>query len=116
MFTGDAFVPFIDEVAFVSTMEIAGPMLDIDNFAHYLGIPPLTWVKAEPVSGVVPSGTSIPLKIHLTAAGLPIAIEFLGRPFQESRLIEIAHAYEQARGARVAPNTTPPLPGDAFAF
>jgi subtilisin family serine protease len=71
VFTGDAFVPHIDEVAFVSTMEIAGPMLDIDNFAHYLGIPPLTWVKAEPVSGIVPSGASIPIRVYLNAANLP---------------------------------------------
>ena len=59
---------------------------------------------------------AIVLPAGVTADGLPIAIEFLGRPFSESRLIEIAHAYEQARGARVAPRTTPPLPGDVFAF
>ena len=59
---------------------------------------------------------AIVLPAGVTADGLPIAVEFLGRPFSESRLIEIAHAYEQARGARVAPTTTPPLSGDVFAF
>jgi subtilisin family serine protease len=74
VFTGDAFVPLIDEVAFVSTMDIPGPRLDIDNFGHYIGIPPITWVKPEPDAGIVRSGESIPLKIHLNAAALPEGI------------------------------------------
>jgi amidase len=57
---------------------------------------------------VVPAG--------LSAAGLPIAIEFLGRPFSEARLIEIAAAYQRASRARVAPPSTPPLPGDVFRY
>jgi hypothetical protein len=71
VFTGDAFVALIDEVAFVSTMEIAGPRMDIDNFAHYAGIPAISWVKPEPETGIVPSGESIPIKIHLNANELP---------------------------------------------
>lgn len=57
---------------------------------------------------VLPAGVNV--------AGLPIAIEILGRPFSESKLVEIAHAYEQIRGPRVSPKTTPPLPGDVFSF
>jgi len=59
---------------------------------------------------------AIVLPAGMNAAGLPIAIELLGRPFSEPRLMELAYAYEQASGARVAPPTTPPLSGDVFKF
>ncbi len=57
---------------------------------------------------VVPAG--------LTADGLPIAIEFLGRPFSEPKLIQIAFAYEQASRRRVTPNSTPHLSGEVFSY
>jgi len=50
----------------------------------------------------------------VAADGLPISIEFLGRPFSERRLVEIAHAYEHASRKRIVPKTTPPLPGEAI--
>jgi Asp-tRNA(Asn)/Glu-tRNA(Gln) amidotransferase A subunit family amidase len=59
---------------------------------------------------------AIVLPAGVNAAGLPIAIEILGRPFSESRLMELAYAYEQAIHARVTPRTTPPLTGDVFTF
>lgn len=59
---------------------------------------------------------AIVLPAGMTASGLPIAIEMLGRPFSESRLIELAQTYEQASRARVAPPSTPALSGDVFAF
>jgi amidase len=68
---------------------------------------PLSAVTGLPAI-VVPAGVS--------AEGLPIAIEFLGRPFSEPRLIQLAHAYEQASRMRKAPPTTPPLPGARFAY
>jgi len=52
----------------------------------------------------------------MTAEGLPLSIEILGRPFSEARLVEIAQAYERARGTRVLPKTTPHLPGEAFSY
>ena len=60
--------------------------------------------------------TAIVLPAGMTAGGLPIAIEILGRPFSESRLIELAHASEQASRARVAPRTTPALSCNVFVF
>jgi amidase len=36
-------------------------------------------------------------------AGLPIGISFMGKPWNEKQLIEIAYAFEQATGARRAP-------------
>jgi hypothetical protein len=40
---------------------------------------------------------------------LPVAIEFLGRPFAEPVLLRIASAYEQATRHRKAPSAFPPL-------
>jgi len=44
------------------------------------------------------------------------AREFLGRPFSEPKLIQLAHAYESASHARVLPKTTPRLPGERFPY
>ena len=42
--------------------------------------------------------------------GLPIALELLGRPFSEAKLIQLAGAYERRSPPRPIPPTTPPLP------
>ena len=68
---------------------------------------PLSAVTGLPAI-VVPAGVS--------AEGLPIAIEFLGRPFSEPRLIQLAHAYERATRMRKAPPTTPALQGERFTY
>ena len=68
---------------------------------------PLSAVTGLPAI-VVPAGVS--------PEGLPIAIEFLGRPFSEPRLIQLAHAYEQATRLRKAPPTTPSLQGERLAY
>jgi Asp-tRNA(Asn)/Glu-tRNA(Gln) amidotransferase A subunit family amidase len=44
-----------------------------------------------------------------TADSLPIAIELLGRPFDDARLLAFAFDYEQATKPRRPPSTTPPL-------
>jgi Asp-tRNA(Asn)/Glu-tRNA(Gln) amidotransferase A subunit family amidase len=44
--------------------------------------------------------------------GLPIGIEFLGRPYAEGTLIKAAFGYEQATKHRHPPATTPPLAGE----
>ncbi|OIK11214.1 amidase [Bacillus sp. MUM 116] len=55
----------------------------------------------------VPAGFSRPT---LTAPiGVPIGIEFLGRPWSEPILIEIAYSYEQATHHRRPPIVTPEL-------
>jgi amidase len=38
-----------------------------------------------------------------------VGIEFLGRPWSEKRLIEIAYGYEQATKHRRPPTTVPPV-------
>jgi amidase len=57
---------------------------------------------------VVPAGMS--------AEGLPLAIEFLGKPFSEPALIRLAFGYEQASRARVPPPAAPRLSGDVIKY
>ena len=45
----------------------------------------------------------------LTADGLPVGLELLGRPFDEASLLQLGFAYEQATGRREPPATTPAL-------
>jgi amidase len=44
--------------------------------------------------------------------GLPVGIEFLGRPFAEGMLLRIAHGYEQRTRHRQPPASTPALAGE----
>ncbi|MYH30532.1 MAG: amidase [Acidobacteria bacterium] len=52
---------------------------------------------------------ALTLPAGLTADGLPIGIEMLGRPFTEATLFELGHAYEQGTRRREQPTTTPAL-------
>jgi amidase len=56
---------------------------------------------------VVPGGFSSPTST--ARLGIPVGIEFLGRPWSENVLIEIGYGYEQATKHRRPPPTTPPL-------
>ena len=61
----------------------------------------------------ISSGTGLPaivLPAGMHADGLPIALELLGRPFSEPRLIQLAAAYERRNRPRPIPGTTPRLP------
>jgi amidase len=44
-----------------------------------------------------------------TPDGLPVGIEFVGRPFSEPELLKLGAAFERATKARRPPTTTPPL-------
>ena len=48
---------------------------------------------------------AITVPCGFTRAGLPIGVQFIGRPFDEARLLRVAHAYEEVspnRGRRPA--------------
>src|ERR1035438_8092939 len=56
---------------------------------------------------VVPGGFSS--STQAATLGVPVGIEFLGRPWSEKLLIEICYGYEQATKHRRPPPTIPPL-------
>ena len=56
---------------------------------------------------VVPAGFSPPTSTAVL--GVPVGIEFLGRPWSENVLLEIGYGYERATRHRRAPATTPAL-------
>src|ERR1700736_6792453 len=56
---------------------------------------------------VVPGGFSSPTPT--ARLGVPVGIEFLGRPWSEKLLVAIGYGYEQATKHRRPPPTTPPL-------
>ena len=52
---------------------------------------------------------ALTLPAGLTADGLPVGLELLGRPFTEAALFELGYAYEQGTKRREPPKTTPAL-------
>ena len=56
---------------------------------------------------VVPGGFSSPTST--ATIGVPVGIEFLGRPWSEKLLLEIGYGYEQGTKHRRPPPTLPPL-------
>jgi amidase len=59
---------------------------------------------------VVPGGFTKPTES--AAIGVPIGVEFFGRPWTEGLLIGIGYAYEQGTKHRRVPATTPKLAGE----
>jgi Asp-tRNA(Asn)/Glu-tRNA(Gln) amidotransferase A subunit family amidase len=55
----------------------------------------------------VPAGFSAPTES--SPIGVPVGIEFLGPPFSEPQLLQIAYGFEQSTHARKPPRSTPPL-------
>jgi amidase len=55
----------------------------------------------------VPAGFSTPTES--APIGVPVGIEFLGPPFSEPHLLQIAYGFERATHARKPPQSTPPL-------
>ena len=68
-------------------------------FVNHKGAPHLNTFLVYVPTVTVPAG--------FTADGLPAGISFLGRPYDDGRMIRLAYAYEQATHHRRAPETTP---------
>jgi amidase len=62
----------------------------------------------------VPGGFSPPTAD--APIGVPIGVEFLGRPFAESELFRLAYGFEQATKFRTLPAGTPSLPGEVINY
>ena len=62
----------------------------------------------------VPGGFSPPT--DSAPVGVPIGVEFLGRPFSEAQLFKLAYAFEQGTLFRRLPASTPALPGEMFEY
>lgn len=67
----------------------------------------------EPQAGVnsqvsaISGFPAITVPAGFTRDGLPVGVELLGRPWSESTLLNLAHAYEQATRHRKPPGSTP---------
>lgn len=59
---------------------------------------------------------SILMPAGYTKDNLPIAIEIIGKPFEDPKLLQIAYGYEQVSKRRKSPQTTPALPGESFEY
>jgi amidase len=51
---------------------------------------------------------------NLRDIGMPIGLTFAARPYEDTKLLRYAYAFEQSGAWRKTPPRTPPLPGDAF--
>ena len=84
-----------------------------------LGAPMLGSSDDGPRDNSISSATGLPsvvLPAGMNAEGLPLALEFLGRPFSEPKLLQLAYAYEKVSHARIAPTSTPHLSREQFSY
>jgi amidase len=92
----------------------------------YQAMPPPSIVEEESPSRTsgdrsnnLTSATGLPGIIvpgGYTKDNVPIAIQFVGRPWQDLDLLQVAYGYEQNSGRRKSPATTPALPGEKFEY
>jgi amidase len=73
---------------------------------------PIDWVNGDRFTGGSSTWAAVAGYPSLTVpmgniAGLPVGISFMGRPWSEGRLIQLAHGFEQTTKARFAPEFRP---------
>ena len=102
-------------IALMEQHQLAAVMYPVKS----LGSPPIgtsdNGVRDNNISAV----TGLPAIVAPAAfdtTGLPIAIEFLGRPFSETRLLAVAAAYQRINPIRVTPPATPLRPTDTIRY
>lgn len=84
-----------------------------------LPAPMIGSADAGPADNPISAVTGLPAIVVPAGSnrdGLPFALELLGRPFDEGKLIQLAHAYERASRRRVPPKVAPHLPGEVFSY
>ncbi len=84
----------------VATDALVNPKIDLQGLGNNRRLSPVIGFPAL----TVPAG--------LSTDGLPVGIEFMGRPFSEPMLFQFGYAYEQATHHRKPPNSSPPLPNE----
>lgn len=97
---------------------------DLDAFVIlYRSPPPLAnppeGAQSDAIGGNLTSPTGLPGVIApagYTQAGLPVALQFLGKSFSDQTLLQIAYGYEQATRKRKPPASVPALPGERFEY
>lgn len=75
-----------------------GPRAGVNSLSSSLGLPAI----------VVPAGYS--------GDNLPMAVQFIGKPYTDQQILQIGYAYEQATNRRIATSVTPPLSGESFSI
>jgi amidase len=87
----------------------------------YRTIPALAWANPRhPESqNNLTSNSSLPAVIYpcgYTTNKLPIGLQFIGKMYDDQKLLKVAYGYEQAVKPRQSPATTPALPGERFDY
>jgi Asp-tRNA(Asn)/Glu-tRNA(Gln) amidotransferase A subunit family amidase len=91
----------------------------------YQSVPPPPWdtatdqYTAADRANNLTSATGLPGVIvpgGYTKDNLPVALQFVGRPWEDLKLLQVAYGYEQSSKRRKTPQTTPPLPGEKFTY
>jgi amidase len=81
--------------------------------------PPGSGTSSPDDINTLTSTTGLPAVIMpggYTKDNLPIGIQFVAKPFDDLRLLEVAFGYEQATKRRVLPASTPALAGERFEY
>jgi Asp-tRNA(Asn)/Glu-tRNA(Gln) amidotransferase A subunit family amidase len=91
----------LDAIVHKAVEHQATPIKDGVNppYVDQKGAPHINTFLVFVPSIVVPAG--------FTRDGLPAGITFLGRPYDDARMLRFAYAYESATRHRRAPETTP---------
>jgi amidase len=101
--------------------------LQLDAVVHpYQSAPPPPWeTSKDKYAGTtarmnnLTSTTGLPgviMPAGYAAGNLPVALQFVTKPFNDLALLQVAYGYEQVSKRRVPPTTTPPLPGETFSY
>jgi ABC-type dipeptide/oligopeptide/nickel transport system ATPase subunit len=87
--------------------EIIAEGLRIHRLVEVLNAPYVDQKGAPHINTFLMFVSSIVVPAGFTRDNLPAGITFLGRPYADARMIQLAYAYEQATHHRRAPTTMP---------